>query len=95
MTQSQQQLAETITPILARYGVTRAALFGSVARDEATPGSDLDLLVEVRQDTGLLAFIQLKHELEDHLGRRVDLVEYDALKPEVRAGALRDQVVIL
>jgi uncharacterized protein len=78
---------------LKRLGVRDLYLFGSVARDEARPDSDVDLLVEFDRPVGLLAFVALQQYLERLLAHRVDLVTQDALRPEfrddVRAEALR------
>ena len=67
-----------------RFGISSLALFGSVARDEAGPDSDVDVLVEFRETPGLSQYMGLKFWLEDHLGRRVDLVMDKALKPWAR-----------
>lgn len=68
-------------------------MFGSVARGEAGPGSDLDLLIEFDEDAGwsLLDVARLQGEVEDLTGRRVDLVERRALvNPYRRRSVLRD-----
>ena len=67
-----------------RFGICSLALFGSVARGEAGPDSDVDVLVEFRETPGLSQYMGLKFWLEDHLGRRVDLVMDKALKPWAR-----------
>lgn len=64
-----------------RFGVCSLALFGSVARDEAGPESDIDVLVEFRETPGLSEYMDLKFWLEDHLDWPVDLVMKTALKP--------------
>ena len=70
---------------LAAMGVRTLALFGSVARNEAHDGSDVDLLVEFDgRPIGLFAFIDVKDFLERILGERVDLVMRDAVKPLLR-----------
>jgi len=75
------------------FGVASLALFGSVARDEAGPDSDVDVLVEFRETPGLSEYMRLKWWLEEQLGRRVDLVMKGALKdwarPMVEAEAIR------
>ncbi len=86
---------QATSAILRRYGVTRAALFGSAARDQLTPESDIDILVQIEEDISLLDFVALKLELQDALGRRVDLVEYDTIKPRLRDSILRHQEAIL
>jgi predicted nucleotidyltransferase len=72
----------------------KAAIFGSVARGESREGSDVDILVEVGPDLSLLGFAGLKQDLEDALGRPVDLVEYSTIKPLLRDRILAEQVVI-
>jgi hypothetical protein len=75
------------------FEVASLALFGSVARDEAGPDSDVDVLVEFRETPGLSEYMRLKWWLEERLGRRVDLVMKGALKdwarPVVEAEAIR------
>ena len=83
-----------IIPVLRKYGVVRAAIFGSFARGEAGEGSDLDLLVEFEEDRSLLDLVGLKVELEDMLGIRVDVVTYSSLHPRIRERVLKEQEVI-
>ena len=64
---------------LEQLGVASLALFGSAARGDAGPGSDVDLLIEFSQPVGLFRFLEVKEFLEHVLGRRVDLVAKAAL----------------
>ena len=75
---------------LIRHGVKSLAVFGSVARGEATESSDLDLLVEFARPVGLFEFIRLKKFLEDLTKCRVDLVTQDALHPAMRESILSE-----
>jgi hypothetical protein len=90
--------AETIAAIRAletelhALGVKSLGLFGSVARDEAGPTSDVDVLVEFQGPATLDAYVDLKRLLERVLGRRVDLVTQGALKPLVRPHVERDLI---
>ncbi len=68
------------------------SVFGSVARDEARPDSDVDLLVEFDRPIGLFAFVALKLYLEQILGQRVDLVTPDALRRQFSDEVLREAV---
>lgn len=77
---------------LETYGVSSLAVFGSVARGEERPNSDVDLLVEFSQTNGIFEFIRLKTYLEELLGRPVDLVTPDALKPQLRERILRESI---
>lgn len=71
--------------VLKKLGVRSLALFGSVARDEATPTSDVDILVEFEPPVTFDRYMDVKFYLEDHLGRKVDLVSWKSLKPQIRA----------
>ena len=75
-----------------RFGVTRLTLFGSVARDEAGPGSDVDLLVEFDKPVGLFSFLELQNHLESLLGCAVDLGTPQSLKPRLRARVMAEAV---
>lgn len=66
-----------------RFGVKSLALFGSVARDQAQPTSDVDLLVEFESQATFDQYMDLKFYLEQLLGCRVDLVTRKALKPRL------------
>ncbi|MBI5478191.1 MAG: nucleotidyltransferase family protein [Deltaproteobacteria bacterium] len=67
------------------FGVRRLDLFGSFARDEAGPSSDIDLLVEFDHPVGLFALVRLQQWLERLLGRHVDVATSGALRPDMRA----------
>jgi len=84
-----------ILPILQQYGVTSAGLFGSIVRGEMTEESDIDILVEIAKDISLLDFVGFKLEIEDTLGKKIDLVEYNTIKPLLRERILKEQVHIL
>jgi predicted nucleotidyltransferase len=74
--------------------VAHAALFGSVARGEATGGSDIDILVELAPDAeiDLFGYVGITHYLADLFPVRVDVANRSTLKPHVRPGAERDAV---
>src|SRR3989304_3084349 len=77
---------------IASFGVTSIAVFGSVARGEAGPDSDVDILVEFGVPVGLLKFVRFQRYLESLLGRRVDLATLGALREQMREQALREAV---
>ena len=77
---------------LHQRGVESLAVFGSMARGEATPDSDIDVLVEFSRPVGLFEFIRLKMYLEDLTGRQVDLVTRDALRPAMRDDILNEAI---
>jgi len=79
--------------MLSQLGVRRLSLFGSVARDQATQESDVDLLVEFDRPVGLFHFFRVRHYLEDILGtENVDLVMPEALPAEMKQGILREAI---
>ena len=67
-----------------RFGVTGLALFGSYARDQATDGSDVDILVSFNGPATSAAYFGVQFYIEDLLGLPVDLVTEKALRPEIR-----------
>ncbi|GAA6615807.1 nucleotidyltransferase family protein [Scytonema sp. NUACC26] len=71
-------------------GVKSLDLFGSVARDEAKPSSDIDLLVEFNRPVGLFEFIEVRLYLEELLGYPVDMGTLDALRENLREPVLED-----
>ena len=77
---------------LATMGVASIALFGSVARNEATAESDVDLLVEFGVPVGLFEYFAVQERLEQVLGVRVDLVTPAGLKPGIRERVLREAI---
>lgn len=92
---TKDKIKEIVVPILKRHNVKRASLFGSIVRDDYTEGSDIDILVELQEDTSLLDFIDIKLEIEDATNKKVDLVEYDMIKPALRKYILSEQEAIL
>jgi uncharacterized protein len=79
------RLDELLPAARARFAVRDLAIFGSVARGEATGASDLDVLVDFTGPATFDGFMGLKLFLEDSLGVKVDLVTRAALKPRLRA----------
>lgn len=90
-----KEIKKRVLPILKPYKVTRAGLFGSIARGEATAKSDIDILVEIGKPIGLFEFVRLERKLEEALGRRVDLVERSALKPRLKPYVMKDYLSLL
>jgi hypothetical protein len=79
---------------LDQFAVKSLAVFGSVARGEATENSDIDLLVEFIRPIGLFEFIRLKNYLETLIGFKVDLVTPDAIRPAMRNSILSEAVYV-
>ena len=77
-----------------RYGVRSLALFGSVARDDASPASDIDLLVEFDRPVGLFGLFALQDRLEEILGCKVDIGTPNSLKSRLRPSVLSELVYV-
>jgi len=83
---------DEIFQIAKRYGVIRIRVFGSFARGEMTEFSDLDLLVAFQPGKSLLDLIGFKQDLEELLGRRVDIVSEGGVSPYLRARIFKEAV---
>lgn len=79
-----------ILRIAARHGLRRLRIFGSIARGEAGPASDLDLLVDIDDGRSLIDLIAAKQEIEDLIERKVDIVTEDGLHGPRRDSILKD-----
>jgi len=93
-----EELKKTILPVLLPYGVRRIAIFGSTARGEETPESDIDILVLFeeprRKPLSLLTWVRLEEELSESLGRKVELVSESALSRHIRPYVEKERVII-
>ncbi|MFO0954176.1 MAG: nucleotidyltransferase family protein [Isosphaeraceae bacterium] len=87
-------LSERAAGLRKRYGVSTLALFGSMARGDDREGSDVDILVTFEGKATFDNFMGLKLDLEDLLGRPVDLGTPDSLRPELRKAVERDLIPI-
>jgi predicted nucleotidyltransferase len=83
---------EEILRTAAQHGASNVRVFGSVARGEAGPSSDIDFLVELGPERSLLDQVALLQDLEDLLGRRVDVVEPEGLHWYIRDRVLKEAV---
>ena len=84
-----QTLGRELATLRERFGVKSLGLFGSIARGDASPGSDVDILVEFDAPS-FDHYMDLKFYLEERLGRTVDLVLKGSLKPALRECILRE-----
>ena len=78
---------EQVRAIAARHHASRVRLFGSAARGEDRPDSDIDLLVDFDEDSSLFDLVRLSRDLEALLGRPVDVVSVGGLRS-------RDQLIL-
>ena len=89
------RIKQRIIPILKNHEVKRAALFGSCINGTMKKTSDVDILIDINKKVSLLDFVGIKMELESALKRKVDLVEYNTIKPILKKSILNNQVRIL
>lgn len=91
-----ERLIEAAAPILVGlaedHGYARLSVFGSVARREAGPESDIDLIVEAPPGTSTFDFVRFQRLIEEVVGRDVDLVDFGGLSPALDGDILRDAV---
>ena len=90
-----ENIIEIIVQVLKRHDVIKAAIFGSYARGEQTPDSDLDLLIEFSGRKTLLDLVGLQLELEELLERKVDVLTYKSIHPLLKEQILGEQRIIL
>ncbi|MBD1401278.1 nucleotidyltransferase family protein [Pelovirga terrestris] len=75
------EMEQQLISILRQYGATQVGIFGSYARNEATPASDLDLLVNFSERKSLMTLARIRRELTEALGLEVDLLTEAAISP--------------
>ncbi|MHA1877870.1 MAG: type VII toxin-antitoxin system MntA family adenylyltransferase antitoxin [Promethearchaeota archaeon] len=90
-----KEIKGVLVEVLKKYEVKRAALFGSFVKGEATKDSDIDLLIEFEGRKSLLDLVGLKLELQELLGREVDIITYKSLHPLLKERILSEQEVVL
>lgn len=92
------ELVDAAVPVLkalaVEHGYSRLAVFGSVARGQARPDSDIDLIVEAPAGTSSFEFVRFKQLIEKVLGREIDLIDYGGLQPGLDDDILREAVLL-
>lgn len=88
------ELAKLTGELRTTFPIKEFFLFGSVARGEDTPDSDVDVLVEFSSPIGLFRFLQLEETLSERLNRPVELVSRNALKGEIGRSILEESLPI-
>ena len=89
------EIKQKAAPILKESGIIRSSIFGSYVRGEQTEDSDIDLLVEYPKGLSLFDMAEIKYKLEDALGKNVDLVDFNRIKPRLKPYILSEQRPIL
>lgn len=92
--QIKERLEHNRSELMDRFNVTEIGVFGSVARNEQTEFSDLDILVEFSEVPGFLKYMDLEIYLSNLLGLKVDLVMKTALKPGIKTNVLSEVIYL-
>lgn len=91
-----EKIKPKIVRILRKNKVKRAGIFGSYSRGEQNRNSDVDIVVNIEdKNMSLLGFIRLIRLLEEALKRKVDLIEYSAIKPRIKERILNEEIRII
>ena len=90
-----QQTSKVILPLLRKYGVVRAGIFGSFARGDSTKKSDIDILVQFKGRKSLFDLVRLERELKSTLKKEVDLLTYKSIHPLLKDRILKEEIRIL
>ena len=90
-----EKIKTKILPVLKECKVTKAGIFGSYARGEQKKNSDIDILIKINDEAGLIEIIRLKRMLQKAAKKKIDLVEYETIRPELKTNILRDEISIL
>jgi len=89
-----EKIKEKIIPLLKKNKIAKAGVFGSYARGEQNKKSDVDILIKVPKKTGL-NFVGIKFDIEDKLGKKVDLISYGGIHPFLKDRILKEEIRIL
>lgn len=95
MAQAMAELPDRVREVMRKRGVVRASVFGSVARGEDDAASDVDFLVELEDGRTLIDLSGLRLELQELLGRKVEVGTPGSLHPELRDAILQEAIRVL
>ena len=94
MTMNREEILDKIVRILKRRGARKIAIFGSYARGEEAPDSDVDVIVEFSGRKSLLDLVGIELELSDELGNKVDLLTEKSISPYL-IDRIRNEMVVI
>ena len=95
MNEEIKEIRRKVVPILKKYGVVKAGIFGSYARGEQKKRSDVDILIKFKRGKSLLEVVGLELELKKKIRREVDLLTYGAISPYLKKRILKEEVAII
>ncbi len=89
------KIKKQILPTLKKEKIKKAGIFGSYSRGDHKPSSDIDILIQAPASISLIDLIRIKNSLEKKLRKKVDLVEYQTIKPQIKKQILSEEIRIL
>jgi len=94
MSEDIKDIQNKISYILRDAGVLKSSVFGSTARGDSRPDSDVDILVDLPNDKSLFDLIDLQEKISKQLGKKVDIGTYRSIKSDMKDRILKEQVII-
>jgi predicted nucleotidyltransferase len=89
-----KEIAAEVIKVVDQYGIVKAGVFGSYARGEANDESDIDLIFEFKEVIGLMKLGGFIIDLEEALGKKVDVLQFCAINPQIRDHVLQEVKLI-
>ena len=90
-----KEIKRKTVPLLKKYGVVKAGIFGSYARGEQRKRSDIDMLVQLKKGKGYFDLIELEDELKKKLHKKVDLLTYNSINHLLKEKILSEEVRLI
>jgi predicted nucleotidyltransferase len=90
-----EKYKDLIIPVLNRYSIKRASIFGSLAKGKLDVESDIDLLIEPGKGFAIFEMLKLEDEISELTHRKIDLVEFSAIKLSIKEEVLSSAISIL
>ena len=90
-----REIQKLALPVLKKYDVKKASIFGSYVRGEDTKKSDVDMMIEFSGRKSLLDLVGLKLDLEDKIDKKFDISTFKAINHLIRDQVFKEQVAIL
>ncbi len=91
----QSSLKQDLIRALKEFPINRASLFGSFARGDDHPGSDIDILIDIEPTLSIFDVLRMEGVLREKFSRKIDLVEFSALKPSIRDKVLSQAIPLI
>lgn len=91
---SKQEIKNKLTIFLKSRGVLKTSVFGSIARNDYTENSDIDLILQLDKDKNLFDLAEIKVDLEEKFNRKADVLTYNSINPYLSDIILKEQEIL-